>query len=137
MDLYDNVSNGQTIRLVDRDLMDEAARFWPAATPEATVQDWAADARDPTRFVVLPPNNGSGSVNALYGAIPTPIAATTDPINLADVYEDVLKSFVLAEAYAHNSKRQDLAKASYYDNQARTMLGIKSRSQVAVAPQVG
>jgi hypothetical protein len=137
MDIYANVSSGQTIRLVDRDLMDEAARFWPVATPEQDVQDWAADPRDPTRWDVLPPNDGTGQVEALYGAIPTPIAETIDPINLADVYESVLKCFVLAEAYAHNSKRQDIGKSQFYEAQGMQMLGIKSQSQVAVAPQVG
>ena len=137
LDIYANVSNGQTIRLVDRDLMDEAARFWAAATPEALVQDWAADPRDPTRWDVLPPNDGTGQVEVLYGAVPTPIATTGDPINLTDVYEGVLKAFVLAEAYAHSSKRYDPQKSAFYEAQGMQLIGIKSQSQVAVAPHVG
>lgn len=137
LDLYDNVSNGQTIRLVDRGLMDEAARFWSAATQEAVVQDWAADPRDPTHFDVLPPNDGTGSVNALYGAVPTAIASAATAINLPDVYESVLKCFLLAEAYAHSSKRHDPQKSAFYEQQGMQLLGIKSQSQVAVAPKVG
>lgn len=137
LDVYDNVSNGQTIRLVDRGLMDEAARFWAAATQEALVQDWCADAKDPTRWDAFPPNNGSGSVNILYGAVPTPIASTATNINLPDVYESVLKCFVLAEAYAHSSKRYDPQKSAFYEAQGMQLLGIKSQSQVAVAPKVG
>lgn len=137
LDLYYNTSGGQTIRLVDRSLMDEAARFWTAATPEAAVQDWCADPKDPTRWDVLPPGNGTGSVNALYGAMPTAISATTNPINLPDVFESILKCFLLSEAYQHNSKRQDIGKAQFYEAQGMQMLGIATQGQIAVAPKVG
>lgn len=137
LDLYDNVSNGQTIRLVDRGLMDEAARFWTAATQEPLVQDWCADQKDPTRWDVAPPNDGTGSVNALYGAVPTPIATTGTAINLPDVFESVLKCFLLAEAYSHSSKRYDPQKAAFYEQQGMQLLGIGSQNQVAVAPNVG
>lgn len=135
LDLYDNVSGGRRVRQVNRSMLDDLARFWPTATQEATVQEWCADPRDPTRFDVIPPSTGTGSVNGLYGAVPTPIATVGTAINLLDIYELTLKHFVLSEAYAANTKRQDLLKTDYYRKSFERMLGVRSQSQVAVAPR--
>lgn len=136
MDLYDNIASGRRTRLVDRELQDAATPFYPVATQEIDVQEWTKDDRDPTRFAVLPPNTGGGSVRALYGAIPTPISAVGNPINLGDHYEPVLIAFVLATAYAENTLRQDLTKSGAYTQEWKGLLGLTSQSQVNVSPKV-
>lgn len=135
--LDENVAGGLRCRLVDSALLDTAARFWPAATPEVAVQEYCADAKDRKRFHVLPPNDGTGEVIALYCAVPPAIEATDDPITLDDIYELPLKHFVLSEAYAANTKRQDLAKASFYRQSFEKMLGINATASVALQPKYG
>lgn len=136
LDAGENQASGRVATLVDRELLDHANRFWPAATQETDVQHWAADPRDPRRFDVTPPNNGSGSLEILYGAIP-PAVGLSDELTLPDSYQYARECFVLARAYAKNSKRQDLAKSASCMNEYRQALGIKSTAQVAVAPKVG
>lgn len=137
MEVYENTVSGRRVTLTDRALQDAAATFFPAATPETDVQHYMKDDRDPTRFDVVPPNDGNGSVQALYGAVPTPIASTGANINLPDFYEAALKAFVLSQCYAENTDRQDTAKATMYGNEWKQLLGISSQSQVAVSPKVG
>lgn len=137
IECYDNVVSGRRCTLVHRELMDSAARFFPIATPEIDAQHYLKDDRDPTRFDVVPPNIGTGSLNILYGAVPSPIAAVTNNINLSDIYEGALIAFVLAKAYAENTTRTDLAKSGAHTQEWKGLLGMGTQSQVAVSPKVG
>ncbi|MBX3603189.1 MAG: hypothetical protein KF863_21420 [Rubrivivax sp.] len=138
-EIGENEVSGRMATLVDRGLLDHANRFWPAATQEPDVQHWSADPRDPRRFAVMPPNDGTGSIECLYGAVP-PAATLGDAPDGAmafpDSYEHAAKCFVMAKAYAKNSKRQDPAKSAAYMADYRQALGIKTTSQAASAPRV-
>lgn len=129
-----NAASGRVCRLVDASLVDAAEPFWPAATQELDVTDYMLDPRERTRYRVAPPNNGSGSVIALRGTVPTAIASTSGTINLDDIYEHPLKQFVLCECYAANTKRQDLAKAAAAFDLFVKLLGVAAQSAVAVMP---
>lgn len=138
-EIGENEASGRMATLVDRGLLDHANRFWPAATKERDVQHWAADPRDPRRFAVMPPNDGTGSVECLYGAVP-PAATLGDApegaMTFPDSYEHAAKCFVMAKAYAKNSKRQDLAKSAACMADYRQALGIKATAQAAASPKV-
>lgn len=131
-----NVSK-RACRLVDASLVDAMTPFWGAATQEVDVTDYVLDPRERTRFRVMPPNDGNGSVIVLRGLVPTAIATTSSAINLDDIYEDPLKQFVLAECYAANTKRQDLAKSGAAFNRFTQLLGVSAQSAVAVMPRTG
>jgi hypothetical protein len=135
MQLSEN-EDGRIITQSDFDLLQESNRFWPRGTRETTVENYAADPRNPRRFIVSPPNNGSGSARALYGAVPPRIAYMEEALPVPDSYESPLKNFVLAKCYAKNSNRQDLAKTNGYMGQWGQALGLKSQAQIAVAPKV-
>lgn len=134
MDVYENTVSKRGTTQVSRAMLD-ASGSWRAATQEVNVREWMTDPRDPLVFDVYPPNTGAGAVVALYGALPPVLTAVGDAIGLADHFETVLKYFVLGEAYAANTLRQDLTKATFYKTQAEQLLGIGSQSQVAVAPK--
>ena len=135
LDVGDNQASGQVCVLCDRELLDAENRYWPAGTRETAAQNWAADPRDPKRFDVTPPNDGSGSLEVLYGAVPPTLEAPTDELVLGQQYKLAGVIFVLHRAYSKNTKRQDLAKSQGYWNQYLNILGIKSTAQVAVAPK--
>ena len=140
LDIYENVVGKRRVSQVNRSLLDASNRFWPNATTEVPVQHWTADPRDPTKFEVTPPNDGTGAVIALYGLTPPAIAAVGTAINLPDIYEMVIQAFVLAKAYAENTVRQDLTKASYYEQDWKSLIGLRTQSQISVAqksPQPG
>ncbi len=126
----------RVVTQVDDGLLEEANRFWPAATEQAEVEHFTADPRNPLRFRVFPPADGTGSIEVLYGAVPPAINYPDDEIQVPDLYQPALTNFMLSRAYAKNSKRQDTSKAAYYMQQWATLVGLKSQSQVAVAQRV-
>ena len=134
---YYNATSKRACRLVDQSLVDAIAPFTPATTQEVDATDYALDPRERTRYRVFPPNNGTGSLVVLRGAVPTAIAAVGNAINLDDIYEDPLKQFVLAECYAANTKRQDLAKSAAAFTRFTQLLGVSAQSAVAVMPRTG
>lgn len=135
LDIIQNES-GQVVTQVDAGLLDEANRFWPAATRETEVEHFAADPRDPRRFNVTPPNDGNGSIQILYGAVPDVTGSSGETLPIAASYLAPLTFYVLGKCYAKNSKKQDLGKATSYMNQWGSLIGLKTKAQVAVAPKV-
>lgn len=136
LDLDNNEVSQRSITLVQRGLLDHQNRFWQASTQEKDVQHWAADSRDPRRFDVTPPNDGTGSVRALYGAIPAALALT-DVIPLADSYHYALRCFVLSLAWAKPSKRLNATLAASNMQEYRAALVGATQMQAAMAPSAG
>lgn len=131
-------SNGATVNQVGLDLLNQANRLWPARTPDAIVDEYIIDQRNPLRYLVNPPNDGTGEVMMLYGADP-PAAAAGSPstaMALPDIYQNALWAFTLSLAYAKNTKRQDLAKATSYMQLFNQFVGIRATAQVVQAPKL-
>ena len=137
IEVYANTVSGRRVTLVNRELQDAAAIYFPAATPEVDAQHYTYDSRDPTHFDVVPPNSGTGSIDALYGAVPTPIAAVGNAINLADYYETPIIHGVLEQAYAENTERKDMVKSAFYGDSWKKLIGAGTASTIANAPQQG
>jgi hypothetical protein len=131
---------GRVVTQVDKGLQDEADRFWPRGTPQAEVEHFTFDPRNPRRWVAYPPNNGQGVVDAVYGAIPPTLMYTEQELVCPDWYQTPLTNFVLSKAYEKNAKRQDLTKATAYMQLWGQALGLETKtieaamSKVAASP---
>jgi hypothetical protein len=135
IDITQNVS-GRTVSQVSSELLQEAARFWPAATQETVVEHYTADPDTPRMFRVFPPNDGTGHVWLKYGAYPPAVTTLGQTLVVPNSYQAVLNEYVLYKAYGVNSKKQDLTKSVNCKQQWGQMLGLKNVSQRAVAPKV-
>lgn len=135
LDVYYNTS-GTPVNEVGRSLMNNVTN-WPASTQQAEVTDWMSDQRDPRRFFVYPPNDGTGSLLLLYGAIPPALTATSDSLSLVDTYETALWAYTVALALAENTKRQDLAKSDEFLKLFNTMIVGRAQTQKINAPNLG
>lgn len=136
-DISINAVSKAVVTQVDRSLLDEANRFWPAATQETDVEHFAADPRDPRRFNVTPPNDGTGSVTTTFGAVPDRVTGSSgEEIPVTGNYLAPLVEYVLAKCYGKNSKSQDLVKSGAHMQRWGTLIGLKAKAQVAVAPKV-
>jgi len=137
IDVTDNEVSGRAVTPCDLSILQQENRFWPAATQEVDVENYAADPRTPRRYYVFPPNDGTGSVRITYGAVPLELTGSSgETLPVPDSYQSSLTNFVLAKCYGKNSKRQDLTKYAGYMNDWRMSLGLKSQAQVAVAPKL-
>ena len=136
IEITDNEASGRSVTQTDLAILQEENRFWPAATQQPEVENYAADPRTPRKFYVFPPNDGSGSVRITYGAIPPELTGSSgENIALSDAYQYPIERIMLSMAFAKNSVRQDLSKSQTFINEARLALGLKSQGQVAVAPK--
>lgn len=134
MDATYNTATNRVVTQVDKALLEEANRFWPAATQQAEVENYTFDPRYPRLFVVFPPNDGTGSISLTYGAVP-PLPATDTDLAVSDNFVPPLVDFVLSRAWDKGSKRRDPAKAQYHRQMWATALGLRSQSQIAVSPR--
>ncbi len=134
-EIYANV-DGPAINQVGRELLNAANPDWTISTPTSEVVEWITDVRDPIRFLVNPPNDGTGAVKALYGAIPQPVTQSTDPIVTSALYDERLYEYVLSLAYAKDTKRKDLTKSLQYRQLFNQGLGLRTASQAQVAPEL-
>lgn len=135
-DISENEASKRRITQVDRALLDEENRFWPAATQEVDVQHFTADDRAPRRFYVTPPNTGAGSVKALYGALPAALTATTDQVLVQDTYQPALVAYAVSRAFLKTGPRQDANGSAAAFNEWATMVGAKAKTQTETAPRV-
>lgn len=136
IEITDNEDSGRSVTQTDLAILQEENRFWPAATQQTEVENYAADPRTPRKFYVFPPNDGTGSVRITYGAIPPELTGSSgENIALSDAYQYPIERIMLSLAFAKNSVRQDLSKSQAFINEARLALGLKSQGQVAVAPK--
>jgi hypothetical protein len=136
LDITENTYSGLRVTQVDRELLDETNRYWPVTGQQRDVQHFAADPRDPRRYSVTPPNDGTGEVRATYGAVPAELTSPSQNITYPDSYHMVIVNLILSRAYQKNSKKQDLVKSSAFFQTAMAMMGVKSKAQIAVAPKV-
>lgn len=136
LEAAENEASGRACTLVDRGLLDENNRFWPAATRETDAQHWAADPRDPTRFDVTPPNDGNGSLEMLYGAVPDDVALG-EAIPIADTYQRAIECFILSRALAKRTRRQNPGQADAYMAEFKQLIGLGATAQITVAPKLG
>ena len=132
-----NVTSSRVVTQVDGALLDEANRWWPAATQEVDVEHFTADPRDPRRFSITPPNDGTGAVTATFGAVPDAVTGSSgEEIPVAGSYLSPLVEYVLGKCYGKNSKSQDLTKSNTHMQRWGTLVGLKAKAQIAVAPKV-
>lgn len=129
-------ANGQAVTPVRMPDMDASFRNWRAQAP-GLAQHYMHDERDPRTFYLYPPApfyNPSSPVigEIVYSADPGYDDATL-PIPVDDIYEQALMDFVLARAYAKNTKRGDLAKSQAYDASFYARIGSKSKTQFQYA----
>jgi len=136
IDVPRNSPNGRVVTQVDKELLDESNRFWPAGTMQAQVEHYTEDPRNPRRFVVFPPNNGAGVVDLIYGAVPPTVTYDAEELSIPDSYQHALTVFVLSKCYSKASARQSPQKAQDFMKQWGQMLGMKSQAQIAIAPKV-
>lgn len=114
--------------------LDNDTPGWPTDPPSAEVLHYMYDARDPKTFYIYPaqPAMSPTRVEAVYGGTPT-MANAGVAIPIDDVYDEALYNFVLAHAWAKNTKRGDYSKANNYMAMFQQILGLKSQAQFAFA----
>lgn len=135
LDVTRNHVSKSVVTQCDKALLDEVNRFWPADDETTDVDNFCVNVKEPTRFYVTPPNNGYGYLDATLGVVPDAVSALTDTWPLLAIYQSPAIDFVLARAYAMNTKKQDVVKSDYYNKRCDTKIGLKAQAQIAAVPK--
>lgn len=139
LDITRNTTSKSVITQCDKALLDEVNRFWPADDQTTDVDNFSVNVKEPTRFYVTPPNNGYGYVDATLGVVPEAVPETTAGLDTewpcAEIYQPAAIDYVLARAYAMNTKKQDVVKSDFYMKSYGTRIGLKAQAQIAAVPK--
>ena len=127
-------ADGTSIRQIDRNTLSHASQSWAGTAPQSDVLHYMPDPRNPLRFHVFPPSDGTSSVEIVYAGMPPRVAQTGDSLSLPDVYESALHAYVCALAFAKNTVRGDLAKFQGFMGQFFQLVSGRSQGQFAEAP---
>ncbi|MBO9430621.1 DUF6682 family protein [Sulfitobacter sp. R18_1] len=108
--MVDANTGGMAIRRLDsRSIMDSHIPGWqdPSKIPHSkTVVHVIHDIADPNVFYVAPGNDGTGMIEAVVGAYPTPSpgGSYNDDVDVPDIYKNPLVNYVLYRAYAKDAR---------------------------------
>lgn len=91
------------VRITTRALLDSFNPFWHMDPCTAVVENYVYDDRTPREFFVYPPNDGYGTVELMYCAIPEKLTSITDSLELREEFEVPLMMYTLYRAYTKDS----------------------------------
>lgn len=132
---------GNTITVVKRSSLDTTIPGWQdeAKMPYSKLVAHVIDNEfDESGFYVAPGNDGTGIIEAIVGAYPTPVAAPANPlsiesytatVDLRDIYQNALVDFILYRAYSKDMAQAGAAQRSVaHYNQFANSLGLKAQA---------
>lgn len=141
---------GRVVQTVNRELLDSQLFYWhdTSVTPEKKeVKHVAFDLADPLAFYVFPPNDGTGFVEAIVSVVPAVVAlASPDPedvsaytteVDIPDIYQNVLLSYVLYRAYTKDASfAGDTGRAAVYLQEFANSLQLKFSVEALANPNI-
>lgn len=99
----DGSTEGNSIRIIDRKLMDAHLPDWHTARYQRSYTDhFMFDDRNPKVYYVYPPSDGNGYVEISYSKNVTKATAGTN-LGIADEFEPVVVDYILYRAYSKDS----------------------------------
>lgn len=141
---------GRMIQVVNREILDSQRPYWhdTTITPSAKeVKHATFDTADPQSFYVFPPNDGTGIVEVVVSTVPTTIPyASPDPedisgyavnVDLPEIYQNVLLSYVLYRAYTKDAQfAGNSARAGAYYQEFANALQLKVSVEAITNPNI-
>jgi hypothetical protein len=122
-------ASGAVVQLVDEDTQNRISPTWPGAVQTVDATTYIYDPKiDPLTFMVSPPNNGTGSLEAVYAKIPTPITGTSDLISVSDSFVPLIKDYIMYRALQMETEGQNLNRAAMHLQTFLQGLGLNTQA---------
>lgn len=131
---------GSIITPIDREVLDTQLPGWHDTTIvpfSATVTHVISDEMNPRVFYVYPGNDGTGLIEAIVSTVPAEVVAPANPLDIEsytavvdvpDLYENVLRDYVLFRAYQKDSGLPGAAERSvFYQQSYMQALGMRQQ----------
>lgn len=134
---------GKVIRIVDLDILNTQDPDWhdPNVTGDSAhgtvVKHYAFDPDDPKKYYVYPGVSGSAYAEVVYSASPTDLSATSDTIDIDDIYGNAIVDFVLYRAYLKDAEYAGNAqRASTHYSLFTNSIGAGTNAQRLINPNL-
>lgn len=140
-----STSNKRSVRLVNRQALDDQFRDWYAAAQSDSIQLYVFDPRVPKQFMVYPPATTAARLEVVYSAVPAAHTLTapqlSDPstaevIRIDDSYANALIDYILYRAYVKDASVSANAARAVAHYQA-FQTALTGAAQVNAASQPG
>lgn len=125
---------GRSVRLVDRQLLDDQNPDWHTSKKSATIKHYTFDDRASSEFYVYPPAVAGTKVEVMYAQLPPKVASESDTLDMSRKYMDPLLSYVCYRAHSKDSEYANGQVATLYYQAFATALGAASQSSAANSP---
>lgn len=125
---------GNVIRRIDRKILDDQVPGWHSASQVSTINHYTFDDRDPKRFYVYPPADGTTQVEVVYAAAPSDIVVGAT-ITVDDIYANALMDYILYRAYLKDADyaADDARAQAAYQSFLRS-LGMQDKQEMSDDP---
>ena len=120
------VTGGNAITEGNREAMDQLTPTWRAAT-QGTPDTWMRHSRNPSKFFVSPPSDGTGTLDAEYTIAP-PTVALNDTIALSEMYHPVVVDMTVAEVEWADDESVLNQRADVFFKRAKEMLMAEAQT---------
>lgn len=126
---------GRSITPVQQEVLDIQLPDWHQTEADDGVEHYVYDPIDPKNFYVFPVPPAAHSIEIVYSTAPTKIAAydATTLIGLDDIYQNVIKDYMLHRAYAKDATYGDGQRSMIYLQAFNSALGIKTQVDASLA----
>ncbi len=122
-------ASGNVVQIVDEDMQNRSFQAWPDAPQTLDAEVYMYDPKiDPLRFMVSPPNNGSGVLSIVYAKIPTTISSTTTNISVSDTFVPLLADYMMYRALMMETEGQNLNRSALHLQTFLQGLGLNTKA---------
>lgn len=132
------ITGGGAITEGNRETLDELTPTWrsAASVAAASITNWMRHSRNPSKFFVSPPSNGTGSLDAEYTAPPaTLLIGTTIP--LSENYEPAVVDMTVAEVEWADDENVLNQRAEAFYKRAKELLGADAQGRAMTDKEGG
>lgn len=112
--------------------------LWPAGTGDVAIDNFSYDKENPRIFYVTPPVHATTNVyvEMQTSQLPTTITATTDVMEINDVFFEPLVQYMLYKAYSVDDEDVEFSKAIAFMQNFFNLLQVEMTASVTAGPEV-
>lgn len=130
----DGVTRGRTIRVANRQLIDDQEPSWRSRKPSSTILHYLYDERVQGEFEVYPPAIAGTKIEARLAIAPAKATTLASTIDIAAQYMPALVAYVIGMAEAKDSEASNGEFFAAFMGQFKEMLQAQAGTAVSVTP---
>jgi hypothetical protein len=133
----DGVSPGRSVRIIERETLDQFNPYWHQSTKKAEVRHFTYDERTPTSYFVYPPVTAGTKIEAIFSKYPTKVSAIGDALSLSEAYFEATLNYLMFRAYSKDTEFTASPQvAASYLAAFNGAMGIKTNKDNAYSPNL-